>query len=95
MKLRKIMAVLMAASVAASLAGCGGSSSSGSSDSSSDSASSDSGKVAANTFPSRSITQKSILDISFNPSMVDCNIWFDIMSFSPFHTFSYQTNYAY
>lgn len=41
MKLRKIMAVLMAASVAASLAGCGGSSSSGSSDS----ASSDSGKV--------------------------------------------------
>ena len=39
------MAVLMAASVAASLAGCGGSSSSGSSDSSSDSASSDSGKV--------------------------------------------------
>lgn len=45
MKLRKIMAVLMAASVVASLAGCGGSSSSGSSDSSSDSASSDSGKV--------------------------------------------------
>lgn len=45
MKLRKIMVVLMAASVAASLAGCGGSSSSGSSDSSSDSASSDSGKV--------------------------------------------------
>lgn len=45
MKLRKIMAVLMAASVATSLAGCGGSSSSGSSDSSSDSASSDSGKV--------------------------------------------------
>lgn len=45
MKLKKIMAVLMAASVAVSLAGCGGSSSSGSSDSSSDSASSDSGKV--------------------------------------------------
>lgn len=45
MKLRKIMAVLMAASVAVSLAGCGESSSSGSSDSSSDSASSDSGKV--------------------------------------------------
>ena len=42
MKLKKIMAVLMAASVAVSLAGCGGSSSS---DSSSDSASSDSGKV--------------------------------------------------
>lgn len=45
MKLRKIMAVLMAASVATSLAGCGGSSSSGSSDSYSGSASSDSGKV--------------------------------------------------
>ena len=45
MKLKKIMAVLMTASVAVSLAGCGGSSSSGSSDSSSDSASSDSGKV--------------------------------------------------
>ena len=42
MKLKKIMAVLMVASVAVSLAGCGGSSSS---DSSSDSASSDSGKV--------------------------------------------------
>lgn len=42
MKLKKIMAILMAASVAVSLAGCGGSSSS---DSSSDSASSDSGKV--------------------------------------------------
>lgn len=46
MKLKKIMAVLMAASVAVSLAACGGSSSSDSSDSSSDgSASSDSGKV--------------------------------------------------
>ncbi len=45
MKLKKIMAVLMAASVAVSLSACGGSSSSGSSDSSSDSASSDSGKV--------------------------------------------------
>lgn len=45
MKLKKIMAVLMAASVAVALAGCGGSSSSGSSDSSDKSASSDSGKV--------------------------------------------------
>lgn len=46
MKLKKMMAVLMAASVAVSLAACGGSSSSDSSDSSSDgSASSDSGKV--------------------------------------------------
>ena len=46
MKLKKIMAVLMAASVAVSLAACGGNASSDSSDSSSDgSASSDSGKV--------------------------------------------------
>lgn len=45
MKLKKIMAVLMTASVAVSLSACGGSSSSGSSDSASDSSSSDSGKV--------------------------------------------------
>ena len=38
-----------------------------------------SSNVFAATLPSASITQKSTLDIAFNPSTVVCKIWFDII----------------